>query len=45
VLDTGAAKPGRYLLVSSKKEDGPVSLPGGVAQTVYRITTTSYVAR
>ena len=45
VLDTGAAKPGRYLLVASKKEDGPVSLPGGVAQTVYRITTTSYVAR
>ncbi len=39
------AKPGRYLLVASKKEDGPISLPGGVAQAVYRITTTSYVVR
>ncbi len=44
-VETGIGKPGRYLLVASAKEDGPVTLPGGVAQTVYRITTTSYVAR
>lgn len=44
MIDTNPAKPGRYLLVASKKEDGPITLPGGVAQTVYRITTTSFVA-
>ncbi len=45
-IDTGAAtRPGRYLLVASKTEDGAISLPGGEAQKVYRITTTSYVAR
>ena len=41
--ETGVAKPGRYLLVASNKEAGSVSLPGGVVQTVHRITTTSYV--
>ncbi|MES3152188.1 DUF4198 domain-containing protein [Sphingomonas faeni] len=44
-LDTGTAKPGRHLLVASKKEVGAASLPGGTVQTLYRITTTSYVAR
>ncbi len=42
IVETGVAKRGRYLLVASVKEAGPVSLPGGVVQTVYRITTTSY---
>jgi hypothetical protein len=42
---TGVAKSGRYLLVTSAKEDGPVMLPGGVVQIVYRITTTSFVVR
>ncbi len=44
MVETEVAKPGRYLLVATTKEDGPLSLPGGVVQTVYRITTTSYVA-
>lgn len=44
-IETGVAKPGRYLLVANAKEDGPVTLPGGIVQTVYRITTTSYVVR
>ncbi len=42
IVETGVAKRGRYLLVASVKEAGPVSLPGGVVQTVYRIITTSY---
>lgn len=42
IVETGVAKRGRYLLVASVKEAGPVSLPGGIVQTVYRITTTSY---
>lgn len=42
IVETGVAKRGRYLLVASVKEAGPVALPGGVVQTVYRITTTSY---
>ncbi len=42
IVETSVAKRGRYLLVASVKEAGPVSLPGGVVQTVYRITTTSY---
>jgi hypothetical protein len=43
MIDTGIAKPGRHLLVATAKENGPISLPDGIAQTVYRITTTSYV--
>lgn len=43
-IDAATARPGRYLLVASKKEAGAISLPGGAAQTVYRITTTSFVA-
>ncbi len=43
-IDAAGAKPGRYLLVASKTETGPVTLPGGVVNTVYRITTTSFVA-
>ncbi len=42
IVETGVVKRGRYLLVASVKAAGPVSLPGGVVQTVYRITTTSY---
>ncbi|WP_380786208.1 SpaA isopeptide-forming pilin-related protein [Sphingomonas sp. R86521] len=42
-VETSAAKPGRYLLVASRTEEGPVALPGGNASLVYRITTTSYV--
>lgn len=45
VVETGTARPGRHLLVASRKEEGPTSLPGGVVGTVYRITTTSYVVR
>lgn len=44
-IETGASGKGRHLLVASAKEDGPVPLPGGVVQTVHRITTTSYVVR
>jgi hypothetical protein len=43
MIETGIAKPGRHLLVATAKENGPISLPDGVAQIVYRITTTSYV--
>ena len=42
--ETRATMPGRYLLVASVMNDQPASLPGGVVQTVHRITTTSYVA-
>ncbi|KQM67967.1 hypothetical protein ASE75_03595 [Sphingomonas sp. Leaf17] len=44
MVKTGVAGPGRYRLVASLKEPGPVYLPGGVAQPAHRITTTSYVS-
>ncbi|MEG3164051.1 DUF4198 domain-containing protein [Sphingomonas sp. PB2P19] len=45
MVDARPAARGRYLLVASKKEDGEATLPVGVVQTVYHITTTSFVVR
>ncbi|TXC71233.1 DUF4198 domain-containing protein [Sphingomonas ginsenosidivorax] len=45
MIETGIGKPGRHLLVATAKENGPIAFPDGVAQTVYRITTTSYVVQ